>query len=169
MNKWTYWKLAKSVFTAHCQKKKKLGIKCASLVIMKVQKGPQLKKELQCFTCEEVGTKLSRFVDRFDGTDFTDSLDFYKPSRASQHGCFCFSILEGRNREHRQWSGQTLTCLKDYWIIICGLVLTTDFLMQSEVYLLWLRLFTVLYFSVRSSRSSTLCYGLPSCMSVKTT
>ena len=31
------------------------------------------------------------------------------------------------------------------------------------------RLFTVLYFSVRSSRSSTLRYGLPSCMSVKTT
>ena len=31
------------------------------------------------------------------------------------------------------------------------------------------RLFTVLYFSVRSSRSSALCYGLPSCMSVKTT
>ena len=31
------------------------------------------------------------------------------------------------------------------------------------------RLFTVLYFSIRSSRSSTLCYGLPSCMSVKTT
>ena len=32
-----------------------------------------------------------------------------------------------------------------------------------------LRLFTVLYFCVRSSRSSALCYGLPSCMSVKTT
>ena len=31
------------------------------------------------------------------------------------------------------------------------------------------RLFTVLYFSVRSSRSSALRYGLPSCMSVKTT
>ena len=31
------------------------------------------------------------------------------------------------------------------------------------------RLFTVLYFSVRSSRSSALCYGFPSCMSVKTT
>ena len=31
------------------------------------------------------------------------------------------------------------------------------------------RLFTVLYFSVRSSRSSTLRYGLPSRMSVKTT
>ena len=31
------------------------------------------------------------------------------------------------------------------------------------------RLFTVLYFSVRSSRSNALCYGLPSCMSVKTT
>ena len=30
-------------------------------------------------------------------------------------------------------------------------------------------LFTVLYFSVRSSRSSALRYGLPSCMSVKTT
>ena len=30
------------------------------------------------------------------------------------------------------------------------------------------RLFTVLYFSVRSSRSSALRYGLPSCMSVKT-
>ena len=29
------------------------------------------------------------------------------------------------------------------------------------------RLFTVLYFSVRSSRLSALCYGLPSCMSVK--
>ena len=29
------------------------------------------------------------------------------------------------------------------------------------------RLFTVLYFSVRSSRSNALCYGLPSCMSVK--
>ena len=28
------------------------------------------------------------------------------------------------------------------------------------------RLFTVLYFSVRSSRSSALCHGLPSCMSV---
>ena len=28
------------------------------------------------------------------------------------------------------------------------------------------RLFTVLYFSVRSSRSSAMCYGLPSCMSV---
>ena len=33
----------------------------------------------------------------------------------------------------------------------------------------WLRLFTVLYFSVRSSRSSALRYGLPSCVSVKTT
>ena len=31
------------------------------------------------------------------------------------------------------------------------------------------RLFTVLYFSVRSSRSSAFCYGLPTCMSVKTT
>ena len=31
------------------------------------------------------------------------------------------------------------------------------------------RLFTVLYFSVRSSRSSALRYGLPSRMSVKTT
>ena len=31
------------------------------------------------------------------------------------------------------------------------------------------RLFTVLYFSVRSSRSSALRYGLPSCTSVKTT
>ena len=31
------------------------------------------------------------------------------------------------------------------------------------------RLFTDLYFSVRSSRSSALRYGLPSCMSVKTT
>ena len=31
------------------------------------------------------------------------------------------------------------------------------------------RLLTVLYFSVRSSRSSALRYGLPSCMSVKTT
>ena len=31
------------------------------------------------------------------------------------------------------------------------------------------RLFTVLYFSIRSSRSSTLCYRLPSCVSVKTT
>ena len=31
------------------------------------------------------------------------------------------------------------------------------------------RLFTVLYFSVRSSRSSDLRYGLPSSMSVKTT
>ena len=31
------------------------------------------------------------------------------------------------------------------------------------------RLFTVLYFSLRSSRSSALRYGLPSCMSVKTT
>ena len=31
------------------------------------------------------------------------------------------------------------------------------------------RLFTVLCFSVRSSRSSALRYGLPSCMSVKTT
>ena len=31
------------------------------------------------------------------------------------------------------------------------------------------RLFTVLYFSVRSSRSSALRYGLPSCISVKTT
>ena len=31
------------------------------------------------------------------------------------------------------------------------------------------RLFTVLYFSVRSSRSSFLRYGLPSCMMVKTT
>ena len=31
------------------------------------------------------------------------------------------------------------------------------------------RLFTVLYFFVRSSRSSALRYGLPSCMSVKTT
>ena len=31
------------------------------------------------------------------------------------------------------------------------------------------RLFTVLYFSVRSSRSSALRYGWPSCMSVKTT
>ena len=31
------------------------------------------------------------------------------------------------------------------------------------------RLFTVLYFPVRSSRSSALRYGLPSCMSVKTT
>jgi len=31
------------------------------------------------------------------------------------------------------------------------------------------RLFTVLYFSVRSSRSNDLRYGLPSCMSVKTT
>ena len=30
------------------------------------------------------------------------------------------------------------------------------------------RLFAVLYFSVRSSRSSALHYGLPSCMSVKT-
>ena len=36
--------------------------------------------------------------------------------------------------------------------------------MQNEVYLLWRRLFTVLYFSVRSSRSSALCYGLPSYM-----
>ena len=31
------------------------------------------------------------------------------------------------------------------------------------------RLFTVLHFFVRSSRSSALRYGLPSCMSVKTT
>ena len=31
------------------------------------------------------------------------------------------------------------------------------------------RLFTVLYFSVRSSRSSALRYGLPSCMSAETT
>ena len=31
------------------------------------------------------------------------------------------------------------------------------------------RLFTVLYFPVRSSRSSALRYGLPSCISVKTT
>ena len=31
------------------------------------------------------------------------------------------------------------------------------------------RLFTVIYFSVRSSRSSALRYGLPSCTSVKTT
>ena len=31
------------------------------------------------------------------------------------------------------------------------------------------RLFTVLYFAVRSPRSSAMCYGLPSCMSVKTT
>ena len=31
------------------------------------------------------------------------------------------------------------------------------------------RLFTVLYFSIRSSRLSDLCYRLPSCMSVKTT
>ena len=31
------------------------------------------------------------------------------------------------------------------------------------------RLFTVLYFPVRSSRSSVLRYGLPSCISVKTT
>ena len=30
----------------------------------------------------------------------------------------------------------------------------------------WLRLFTVLYFSVRSSRSSALRYGLPSCVSL---
>ena len=29
------------------------------------------------------------------------------------------------------------------------------------------RLFTVLYFSVTSSRSSALCYGLPSCMKIK--
>ena len=72
---------------------------------MKVQKGPQLKKELQCFTCEEVDTKVSRFVDRFDGIDFTDILDFYKRSRTSQHGCFCFSILDGRNREHSTGNG----------------------------------------------------------------
>ena len=32
-----------------------------------------------------------------------------------------------------------------------------------------IRLFTVLYFSVGSSRTSALCCGLPSCMSVKTT
>ena len=31
------------------------------------------------------------------------------------------------------------------------------------------RLFTVLYFSVRSSRSRALRYGLPSCLRVKTT
>ena len=35
--------------------------------------------------------------------------------------------------------------------------------------LLEFRLFTVLYFSVRSSRSSVLWYGLPSCVSFKTT
>ena len=32
-----------------------------------------------------------------------------------------------------------------------------------------IRLFTVLYFSVRCSRSKALFYGLPSCISVKTT
>ena len=37
------------------------------------------------------------------------------------------------------------------------------------IYFFLVRLFTVLYFSVRSSRSRALCYWLPSCMSVKTT
>ena len=35
------------------------------------------------------------------------------------------------------------------------------------IYWIMIRLFTVLYFSVRSSRSSALRYGLPSRMSVK--
>ena len=42
-------------------------------------------------------------------------------------------------------------------------------LAESSVRTVNYRLFTVLYFSVRSSRSSALRYGLPSCMSVKTT
>ena len=40
---------------------------------------------------------------------------------------------------------------------------------DNIVLMLNFRLFTVLYFSVRSSRSSALRYGLPSWMSVKTT
>ena len=44
----------------------------------------------------------------------------------------------------------------------------TDFL-TSRKQRVKLRLFTVLYFSVRLSRSSALRYGLPCCMSVKTT
>ena len=44
------------------------------------------------------------------------------------------------------------------------IALPFQFLSQLKI-----RLFTVLYFSVRSSKSSALRYGLPSCMSVKTT
>ena len=39
----------------------------------------------------------------------------------------------------------------------------------AQVVKWFIRLFTVPYFSVKLSRSSTLRYGLPSCMSVKTT
>ena len=58
------------------------------------------------------------------------------------------------------------------WIIQCCPCLSHARSRHFAWHLLWIsttRLFTVLYFSVRSSRSSALCYGLPSCMSVKTT
>ena len=47
--------------------------------------------------------------------------------------------------------------------------ISLHFVSQTTVSRTNARLFTVLYFSVRSSRSSALCYWLPFCMSVKTT
>ena len=41
--------------------------------------------------------------------------------------------------------------------------------LKYDIQINWHRLFTVPYYPVRSSRSGALRYGLPSCMSVKTT
>ena len=55
-----------------------------------------------------------------------------------------------------------------YKVVVPSLI-AKGFANVFKVYLFQYRLFTVLYFSVRSSRSSALRYGLPSCLSVKTT
>ena len=52
--------------------------------------------------------------------------------------------------------------------VLCIVNLDSDVTSRSNCPMMR-RLFTVLYFSVRSSRSRALRYGLPCCMSVKTT
>ena len=73
------------------------------------------------------------------------------------------------SRKFKKFSGRYIFKVQNCW-----LNLPKD---QNQFYVIYtfrwkikdIRLFTVLYFSVRSSRLSALCCGLPSCMSVKTT
>ena len=65
--------------------------------------------------------------------------------------------------------GLLLEKLEAYGIRDNELELLRSYLSGRTQYVHINRLFTVLYFSVRSSRSSALRYGLPSCISVKTT